>query len=167
MTSGLRTLSLTCLALVVLWHPSARAAGPPARTRTIVTTDGEIDDRCSMIRFLMYSDQWDIRGIIHSSSKYHWKGDAAHPRHNWEDESWLDRQLDAYESVYPNLHANSPGYPTPAYLRSQVFVGNIAYEGDMDRPSAGSERIVAVWRGGRRVVRGAAEVARASAEWPK
>ena len=48
----------------------------------IATTDGEIDDRCSMIRFLMYANEWDIRGLIHSSSKYHWKGDEKHKRKN-------------------------------------------------------------------------------------
>jgi hypothetical protein len=35
----------------------------------IVTTEGEVDDRCSMIRFLLYADQWDIYGLIHSTFK--------------------------------------------------------------------------------------------------
>ncbi|MBN2449854.1 MAG: DUF1593 domain-containing protein [Lentisphaeria bacterium] len=135
---------LPCLLLVSAPGLSSRAGDGTGRLRTIATTDGEIDDRCSMIRFLMYANEWDIRGIVHSSSKYHWKGDATHARHNWEDESWLDRQLDAYERVFPSLASNDPGYPTPAHLRGQVFVGNVAYEGDMDRPSPGSQRIVDV-----------------------
>ena len=45
-----------------------------ARPRIIATTDGEIDDRCSMVRFLLYANEWDIEGIIISSSncKYGW-----------------------------------------------------------------------------------------------
>jgi len=130
-------LTLTML----LWGLLTPAA---ARTRVIATTDGEIDDRCSMIRFLLYASEWDIRGLIHSSSKYHWLGDAQHARHNWEDVSWLDRQLDAYEQVYPSLRQHDPNYPSPDYLRSQVFVGNINHEGDMDAPTPGSQRIVEV-----------------------
>ena len=30
----------------------------------IVTTDGEIDDQSSMIRFLMYSSDYDVAGIV-------------------------------------------------------------------------------------------------------
>ena len=37
------------------------------RPQIIVTTDGEIDDRCSMVRFLLYNNEWDIKGIIHCS----------------------------------------------------------------------------------------------------
>jgi len=115
-----------------------------AKPRVIVTTDGEVDDRCSMIRFLLYANEWDIRGLIHSSSKYHWKGDDRHPQHDWEPVVWLDRQLDAYGHVYPNLKLHQQDYPTPESLRSQVFEGNIAFEGDMSAPTPGSMRIVEV-----------------------
>ena len=43
---------------------------PDSRLRVVVTTDGEVDDRCSMNRFLLYTNDWDVCGIIHSSSKY-------------------------------------------------------------------------------------------------
>lgn len=114
------------------------------KPRVIVTTDGEVDDRCSMIRFLLYANEFDVLGLVHSSSKHHWKGDATHPEYRWEPVSWLDRQLDAYEKVYPNLIKHDPDYPRPRELRQVVFVGNIAYEGDMDAPTPGSERIVEV-----------------------
>jgi len=42
--------------------------------RNFVTTDGEIDDQCSMIRFLLYTNEWDVKGIVTSSSQYHWQG---------------------------------------------------------------------------------------------
>jgi len=34
------------------------------KPRVIVTTDGEIDDQSSMIRFLMYSSDYDVAGIV-------------------------------------------------------------------------------------------------------
>ena len=126
-------------------NPSlAATTNNPGKTCTIVTTDGEIDDRCSMVRFLLYANEWDIRGLIHSSSKYHWKGDETVPAHRWEGTEWLDKQLEAYEQVFPSLLLHDPSYPSPEYLRSQVFVGNIAREGDMREPTPGSERIVQV-----------------------
>ncbi len=114
------------------------------KLRVIVTTDGEVDDRCSMVRFLLYANEWEIRGLIHSSSKHHWKGDGNTPGKKWEPVEWLDRQLEAYAQVYPNLKLHDPGYPSPEYLKSQVFVGNIALEGDMREPTPGSNRIVQV-----------------------
>ena len=112
------------------------------RLRVIVTTDGEIDDRCSMIRFLLYTNEWDVEGLIHSSSKFHWIGDENHHRHDWEPVSWLDRQLDAYAACYDKLKQHDANFPTADYLRSRVFVGNIAYEGEMDAETPGSDHIV-------------------------
>ena len=37
----------------------------------IITSDGEIDDECSMVGFLLYTNEWDVEGIITSSSQYH------------------------------------------------------------------------------------------------
>ncbi|OHB78968.1 MAG: hypothetical protein A2Z25_12330 [Planctomycetes bacterium RBG_16_55_9] len=114
------------------------------KPRVIATTDGEIDDRCSMIRFLMYANEWDIRGLIHSSSKYHWKGDDKHEAKSWHPVAWLDEQIDKYAEVYPCLKQNDPDYPSPDDLRKQVFVGNIGYVGDMEQPTPGSRRIAEV-----------------------
>jgi hypothetical protein len=57
----------------------------------IVTTDGEIDDRCSMVRFLLYANEWDVEGIILSSSQYHWQGHRV-----WAGDDWVEPFLDAY-----------------------------------------------------------------------
>ena len=36
------------------------------KPRVIVTSDGEIDDECSVVRFLLYANEWDIEGIVTS-----------------------------------------------------------------------------------------------------
>jgi hypothetical protein len=41
------------------------------KPRIIVTSDGEIDDECSMVRFLLYANEFDVEGIVTSSSQYH------------------------------------------------------------------------------------------------
>ena len=42
-----------------------------SRPRVIVTSDGEIDDQASMIRFLLYANECDVEAIVLSSSQYH------------------------------------------------------------------------------------------------
>ena len=96
------------------------------KPRIIVTSDGEIDDQCSMIRFLLYTNEWDVEGIITSSSQYHWHG------HNWAGDDWIEPDLDAYAKVYPNLVMHDSNFPTPEYLRSVTFLGNVEVEGEMD-----------------------------------
>ncbi|MHC4353089.1 MAG: nucleoside hydrolase-like domain-containing protein [Planctomycetota bacterium] len=109
-----------------------------ARPRIIATTDGEIDDRCSMVRFLLYANEWDIEGIIISSSKFHWDG------HKWAGVEWIDDQIDEYAKIYDTLKQHAEGFPTPEQLKSKVRIGNISNVGAMDKDTPGSDRIVEV-----------------------
>jgi hypothetical protein len=67
------------------------------KTRVIGTSDGEIDDQCSIVRFLYYVNEWDVEGIITSSSQYHSQ------EHNWPGDDWIDPYPEAYEKDFPNL----------------------------------------------------------------
>jgi hypothetical protein len=111
---------------------------PRPRPRVIATTDGEIDDRDSMIRFLMYANEWDIEGIIYSSSRFHWLGQT------WSGVEWIHGQIDWYSRIYSNLRLHADGYPTPDELRSKVYVGNINNVGEMEVDTPGADRIVRV-----------------------
>src|SRR5690349_15789630 len=118
--------------------PGPRFAPLPAKPRVIVTTDGEIDDRCSMIRFLMYANEFNVEGLIHSSSRFHWLGQT------WSGVEWITSQIELYSRIYPNLRQNADGYPTPDELRSKVYVGNIENVGEMEQDTPGADRIVQV-----------------------
>jgi hypothetical protein len=109
-----------------------------SKTRVIVTSDGEIDDECSFVRFLLYANEWDIEGIITSSSQYHWHG------HKWAGDNWAKPYLKAYGEVYPNLLKHDKGYPAPEVLESCLFLGNVETEGEMDSITPGSQHIVKV-----------------------
>ena len=113
---------------------------PPAgaRPRIIATTDGEIDDRCSMVRFLLYANEWDIEGIIYCSSRFHWKG------HSWAGEEWIERDIDLYAKFHENLKVHAKGFPTPRQLKAVTFVGNIDRVGEMTKVTPGSRRIVKI-----------------------
>ncbi len=108
------------------------------KPRVIVTSDGEIDDECSMVRFLLYANEWVIEGIVTSSSQYHWHG------HKWAGDDWIDPSLEAYAKVYPNLVKHDNSYPTPEYLKERTFLGNVETEGEMDSITPGSEHIVKI-----------------------
>ena len=59
---------------------NAQAAASPVSTiprpRTIVTADPELDDLNSMIRFLLYANEVEIKGLVYASSRFHWRGDG-------------------------------------------------------------------------------------------
>ncbi|MBC8372341.1 MAG: DUF1593 domain-containing protein, partial [Planctomycetes bacterium] len=109
-----------------------------ARPRIIATTDGEIDDRCSMVRFLMYANEWNIEGIIYSSSGFHCKGKS------WAGTKWIEEDIDQYAAGYENLKKHDPAYPTPEALKKLVYIGNIDSEGEMTKVTPGSQRIVKI-----------------------
>jgi hypothetical protein len=86
------------------------------KPRVIATTDGEVDDRSSMIRFLLYSSDFDVFGIVQVNSKYQKSGHSG--------EKWIEEQIDEYEALLPNLRIHNPDYPDADYLRSVLRVGN-------------------------------------------
>ncbi|WP_346860837.1 nucleoside hydrolase-like domain-containing protein [uncultured Draconibacterium sp.] len=91
-------------------------AGQSSKPRVIVMTDGEIDDHCAMVRFLLYSNDMDIAAIIETNSVFQQKG--------WSSQKWIDKQIDAYAQVYPNLKVHDSAYPTPDYLKAHLYVGD-------------------------------------------
>lgn len=132
--------------------------GSTSKPRTIVTTDGEIDDVDSYIRMLLYANEFNIEGLVYSSSMWHYKGDGKGTKIisememtkkmygektdlRWPGTTWMNDLLDAYEKVFPSLNKNATGYPTAAYLKSLVKVGNIDFEGEMENDTEGSDFI--------------------------
>ncbi|WP_116949048.1 DUF1593 domain-containing protein [Jiangella endophytica] len=120
------------------------AAGQNAtsKPRTIITQDGEVDDMDSFIRFLYYANEFDLEGIVYSSSRFHWAGDGAGvPPYRWTGTAWVDEYIDAYEELYPNLVQHADGYPTPDQLRALYTIGNISNVGEMEQVTEGSEHV--------------------------
>lgn len=86
------------------------------KPRVIVLTDAEADDRCSMVHFLLYTNDMQVDAIIQTNSCFQ--------RQGWSHEPWLAEQLDAYEKIYPNLKVHDSEYPSPDSLRNRVYVGD-------------------------------------------
>ena len=135
-----------------------------AKPRMVLTCDPECDDNNSLIRYLLHSSDFQTEAIVLTSSEYHWKGDGKGttqflpgreydgyglekiPRTEWRwNDTMIDEALDAYEAAYPNLKVHDPGYPTPEYLRSIYKIGNIEFEGEMEKDTEGSNLIKKVF----------------------
>ncbi len=95
---------------------SAPADDQPGRPRVLVLTDigNEPDDSQSMVRFLLYTNEFDVEGLVATTSK-HLKGRVI-PR-------MIAERVDAYGEVRDNLARHAEGYPTGAYLRERIKSG--------------------------------------------
>jgi hypothetical protein len=87
-----------------------------AKPRVIVTTDGEIDDRSTMVRFLMYTSDFDVAGIIQVNSNAQRSGHSK--------EKWIEAQIEAYRQQWPMLRTHRPDFPTADDLLRVLKVGN-------------------------------------------
>jgi hypothetical protein len=100
-------------------HAFAQTA-PPERLRVFVLTDieNEPDDAMSMVRFLVYCNEWDVEGLIATTSVHQRNKTAA----------WRIREIvEAYGKVRANLLIHEPGYPTTNHLFSIIKEGLPAY----------------------------------------
>lgn len=159
-------IRLYAIALIIMCLFADRAGAQPSykqvRPRIVVTADPELDDNNSLIRFLLYSSDLDVQGLIYASSGYHWKGDGQGtkwfvpgreyarfgldtcPCASWrwsKNERFINDAVEAYEKVYPNLKVHNPNYPAPQELKSKIRYGNIEFDGDISKDSPGSDLI--------------------------
>lgn len=106
--------------LVMFTFPLITFSQSGKKLRILVLTDIEADpdDAQSMIRFLTYSNQWDIEGLIATTS--------IHQKTRVAPESIL-KILDAYKKVQPNLITHEKGYPTYDELKGKVKKGLPVY----------------------------------------
>lgn len=137
--------------------------------RTVITTDGEVDDMNSFMRFLYYTNEIDVDGIVYTSSVHHWKGDGEHtlqealdagiitsfrgqtagtPAHSadattwrWNPDAWIEEKISLYGDILPNLQTHDPNFPSEDELLSKVAVGNINFENDFSTDTEGSDLI--------------------------
>lgn len=108
------------------------------KPRVVVISDigNEPDDQMSLVRFLLYSNEFDVEAMIATTST--WQKTKTHPE-------TMRELIDAYGQVRPNLMLHAKGWPEAAELASRVYTGQSAYGmaavGD-GKSSEGSRAIV-------------------------
>lgn len=122
---------MTCLFL----STSTAQKPVPERPRILISTDiggTDPDDNQSMAHLLMYSNKFDIEGLVSSPS--YGKGSTKE----------IIRMIGLYEQQLPVFLRHGDNWPTPSYLRSitkQGRQGAAPYQG-FDKATEGSEWIV-------------------------
>ncbi|MBQ8201248.1 MAG: DUF1593 domain-containing protein [Clostridia bacterium] len=104
---------------------------------TLYSTQGEPDDTQSLIRFLLYTNELDVEGLIATYTSH---GHAVHPE-------YIHAVLDAYGQVEENLRRHDPAYPAQEALHAVVRAGNPVCGLDQLGPghdTEGSEWIISV-----------------------
>jgi hypothetical protein len=117
---------------------SERIDPPVEKQRVIVLTDiaNEPDDQMSMVRFLVYSNEFDVEGLIAGTST--WMRNRVRP-------DVINTLITAYASVRPSLVQHAEGYPDPAALRVVVAAGQPSFgmaAVGPDKMSAGAAQIL-------------------------
>ena len=84
--------------------------------RVFVLTDieNEPDDAMSMVRFLVYANNFDIEGLAATTSIHQRKKVAAYR---------IREIVEAYSKVRDNLEKHESGFPTGDYLKSIITEG--------------------------------------------
>jgi len=111
--------SLARFALLVLVCALVSAAD--TKPRLLITTDigGDPDDQQSLVRLLLYANEFDIEGLLASASGTPGELGEAVVRPDL-----IRAQLDAYAQVRASLLRHSSAYPTADALRAVVKSGN-------------------------------------------
>lgn len=115
---------LACAFLVVfaLAFSNPEESIAAEKLRILIETDagGDPDDEQSLVRFLLYANEWDIEGIIANRP-------TARPGENRNPERTglgiVQRLLHAYGDVHGRLTENAAGYPTEEHLRARTVPG--------------------------------------------
>jgi hypothetical protein len=127
-------LALSLAGLSMAGQTPASPHSSPDRIRILIETDagGDPDDEQSLVRFLLYSNEWDVEGILANRSQ-------ARDRENLNPERTgigiIRRLVSAYGECQRNLALHDPRYPTATQLHRVTLDAT-------DASDAGVQRII-------------------------
>lgn len=106
--------------LLLLFSAALLSAQTTPKARLVVLTDieNEPDDAESMVRLLVYSNHYDLEGLIATTST-HLRDRTAEHR--------IRQIVEAYGQVRDNLLRHEPGFPTEDYLTAIIKKGMPKY----------------------------------------
>lgn len=127
---GLLLVISVCLAAVVI--ASAQDTSTHNRIRLIIETDagGDPDDEQSLVRFLLYANEWDVEAVIAN------RPEARRGENRNLERTGLGivrRMIAAYGECYPKLVQHDPRYPKPEVLLDRTIAGYNDTDAAMNR----------------------------------
>lgn len=112
------TRALLCAMVFVLLSMHSTANIDKRRVFVLTDIENEPDDAMSMVRFLVYANQFDVEGLAATTSIH--QRDKVSPYR-------IKEIVEAYGKVRDNLEKHEQGFPTVEYLRSIVTEGLPSY----------------------------------------
>jgi hypothetical protein len=123
------TLSVPAVLLLLLWLLPLWPQVPTvadgttelsSRPRLLVLTDigGDPDDTQSLIRLMVFANEFEIEGLIASAS-----GTPGELKRDLVKPQLIREVVEAYGKVRPNLAVHAPGYPETARLLNMIKSG--------------------------------------------
>jgi len=111
-------MKYSILLILFLFSVAISFGQPP---RLLITTDigGDPDDQQSLVRLMVYSNEFEIEGIVASASGTPGELKEAVVRPDLAEEI-----IRGYQAVYPNLLKHDSKFPNPEYLFTVVKKGN-------------------------------------------
>ncbi len=116
------------------------------KNRVIILADmgNEPDEEQQMMHMLMYSNEFDVAGLIAVTGKF-LNPNSGNPEKQRLYPELFTRLIEGYSKVVGNLRLHAEGWPSPDYLHSVVVTGQKGYGmGDVGpgKASPGSEIII-------------------------
>lgn len=107
---------ILCLGLSL---PFLLAFAAPPRLAVLTDIGGDPDDQQSMIRLMVYANEFEIELLLASAA-----GTRGELKEAVTRPDLILQIIDAYDAVLPNLKRHASGWPEAAQLRANVKSGN-------------------------------------------
>jgi len=125
------------LAAVLILAPLAVLHAEKPRVCVLTDISNEPDDEESLVRFLVYANEYDVEGLVATTSTW---------LKSQTREDLIRRHLEAFGQVRENLAQHAPGFPTKEQLLAVTCTGQTNYGmaavGD-GKATAGSRHLLA------------------------
>src|SRR3954452_8268148 len=107
--------------LLALFLFVAATVSAAERPRLCVLTDigGDPDDEQSLVRLMVYANEFEIEGLIASAS-----GTPGELKESTTRPDLIRTTVAAYAQVLPNLQRHTQGWPTAEQLTERIKTGN-------------------------------------------
>jgi hypothetical protein len=101
---------------------ATKSSADSTRPRLIIETDagGDPDDEQSMVRFLVYANEWDVEGIIVNRREVR---DGENLNKIRDGYSLVKAMVDAYGECHARLVEHDPRFPTREFLQKRTVSG--------------------------------------------
>jgi hypothetical protein len=112
-------LSFICIVILLILMVGCSKSSQKSRMIVLTDIGGDPDDQQSMVRLMLYSNEFNIEGLIASAS-----GTPGELGENVVKPHLIREIVEAYGQVRPNLLLHKKDYPECGSLTSEIRIKN-------------------------------------------